>query len=146
MQKKKFDIFRNFGDIPTRLYIILGIIFLAAHIAVCAYTQIPPTWSGLVAIILYIAVCVVIIFIGSRRMTIYRSEAEASDSQSGSVIAAFRDSVTIPYAIVDETGKIITVNAAMRSALPRRETFLDTNIADLCSVSLDKILKRSAKK
>ncbi len=145
MQKKKFDVFRGLGDYSSRIYILIGIIFLAAHIAICAYTSIQPQWSGLVAIILYIAVCVLLIYINGKRMSIYRSETEASDSQSGSVIAAFRDSVNIPYAIVDESGKIITVNAAMRNALPRRDTFLNTNIADLCSVSFDKLIKVSKK-
>ena len=145
MQKKKNDIFRSFDDLPSKLYILLGIIFLAAHIAVCAYTQIPATWSGLFAIILYIAVCLIILLVGNRRMSIYRNEAEASDSQSGSVIAAFRDSVNIPYAIVSETGKIITVNTAMRNALPLRDTFLNTNISDICGLPMDKLINLSAK-
>lgn len=145
MQKKKNDIFHAFEDIPSRLYILLGIIFLAAHIAVSAYTQIPPTWSGLFAIILYIAVCIIIVVVGNRRMSIYKSEAEASDSQSGSVIAAFRDSVNIPYAIVSDTGKIITVNTAMRNALPLRDTFLNTNISDICGLPTDKLLSVKGK-
>ncbi len=143
MQKKKNDIFNGFDELPSRLYILLGVIFLAAHIAVSVYTQIPPTWSGLVAILLYIIICGIIFFVGSKRMSIYRNEAEASDSQSGSVIAAFRDNVKIPYAIVTDTGRIVTVNAAMRNALPRRETFLNSNIADICDITIDKILRVS---
>ena len=119
MQKKKNDIFHGFDDLPSRIYMLLGIIFLAAHIAICAYTRIPPAWSGLACIILYVIVCGIIFFIGSRRMSIYKNEAEASEGQSGSVIAAFRDSVDIPYAIVTDLGKIVTVNDAMRKALPR---------------------------
>ncbi len=145
MQKKKKDIFYGFEDVPSRLYILLGIVFLAAHIAVSAYTDIPTTWSGLVAILLYSIICFIVFIIGSRRLSIYRSEAEASDSQSGSVIAAFRDNVKIPYAIVTDTGKIVTVNSAMRSALPKRESFLNSNISDICNVTLDSILRMSAK-
>ena len=141
MQKNKKNIFGAFDDVPSRLYILLGIIFLAAHIAVCAYTPIEATLSGLFAIILYIAVCGIILIFSNRRMSIYRSEAEASDSQSGSVIAAFRDSVNIPYAIVSESGKVITVNTAMRAALPLRESFLNLNIADVCGMPFEKILK-----
>ena len=141
MQKNKKNIFGAFDDVPSRLYILLGIIFLAAHIAVCAYTPIEATLSGLFAIILYIAVCGIILIFSNRRMSIYRSEAEASDSQSGSVIAAFRDSVNIPYAIVSESGKVITVNTAMRAALPLRESFLNLNIADVCGMPFEKMLK-----
>ncbi len=144
MQKKKNDIFNGTKDIPSRLYVLLGIIFLAAHIAVCAYTNIPPTWSGLVTVILYSLVCFAIFIIGSRRMSIYRTEAEASDNQSGSVIAAFRDNVKIPYAIVTDTGKIVTVNAAMRDAIPRRDSFLNSNISDALGISLDSILRMTA--
>lgn len=140
MQKKKNSISHAFEDTPSRLYILLGIIFLAAHIAVCAYTQIPATWSGLVAVFLYAAVCGVIYFLSHRRMSIYRSETEASDNQSGSVIAAFRDTVNIPYAIVTETGKIVTVNTAMRNALPLVDTFLNSNISDICGITIDKLL------
>ena len=141
MQKNKKNIFGAFDDVPSRLYILLGIIFLAAHIAVCAYTPIEATLSGLFAIILYIAVCGIILIFSNRRMSIYRSEVEASDSQSGSVIAAFRDSVNIPYAIVSESGKVITVNTAMRAALPLRDSFLNLNIADVCGMPFEKILK-----
>ncbi len=146
MQKNKKNIWGVFDDLPSRLYILLGVIFLAAHVIFCAYNkEIPATWSGLVAIVLYIAISVVIFFVSSRRMSIYRTEAEASDSQSGSVIAAFRDSVNIPYAIVSETGKVITVNTAMRSALPLRDSFLNLNIADICGEPLDKLLELAAK-
>lgn len=144
MQKRKNDIFNGTKDIPSRLYVLLGIIFLAAHIAVCAYTKIPPTWSGLVTVLLYSLVCFVIFIIGSRRMSIYRTEAEASDNQSGSVIAAFRDNVKIPYAIVTDTGKIVTVNAAMRAAIPRRESFLNSNISDVLGLSLDSIFRMTS--
>ena len=146
MQKNKKNIWGIFDDVPSRLYILLGVIFLAAHIIFCAYNkEVPATWSGLVAIVLYIAVSVVIFIVSSRRMSIYRSEAEASDSQSGSVIAAFRDSVNIPYAIVSETGKVVTVNTAMRSALPLRDSFLNLNISDICGMPLDKILELAKK-
>ena len=144
MQKKKNDIFNGMKDIPSRLYVILGIISLAAHIAVCAYTEIPPTWSGLVTVLLYSLVCFIIFIFGSRRMSIYRTETEASDNQSGSVIAAFRDNVKIPYAIVTDTGKIVTVNAAMRTAIPRRESFLNSNISDALGVSLDSLIRMAA--
>ena len=144
MQKKKNDIFNGTKDIPSRLYVLLGIIFLAAHIAVCAYTEIPPTWSGLVTVLLYSLVCFIIFIFGSRRMSIYRTETEASDNQSGSVIAAFRDNVKIPYAIVTDTGKIVTVNAAMRTAIPRRESFLNSNISDALGVSLDSLMRMTA--
>ena len=140
MQKKKNDIFHGFDDLPSRLYMLLGIIFLATHIAVCAYTKIPPAWSGLACIVLYVIVCGIIFFIGSRRMSIYKNEAEASEGQSGSVIAAFRDNVDIPYAIVTDLGKIVTVNTALRGALPRRDTFLNSNISDICGMTVENII------
>ena len=143
MQKKKNDIFHGFDDLPSRIYMLLGIIFLAVHIAVCAYTQIPPAWSGLACIILYVIVCGIIFFIGSRRMSIYKNEAEASEGQSRSVIAAFRDSVDIPYAVVTDLGKIVTVNTALRNALPKRDTFLNYNISDICGMTLENIIHLS---
>ncbi len=144
MQKKKNDIFKGVEDLPSRLYILLGIIFLAAHIALCAYTKIPVTLSGLCAILLYGIICGVIFLVGNRRLSIYKSENEASDNYSGSVIAAFRDSVDLPYAIVTDTGRIVTVNNAMRSTLPLRDTFLNVNISDICNVTLDSILRMNA--
>lgn len=143
MQKKKNDLLHTFEDAPSRLYILLGIIFLAAHIAICAYTQIPAALSGLFVIVIYSAVCGAIYFLSHRRLSIYKSETAASDNQSGSVIAAFRDTVNIPYAIVTETGKIVTVNTAMRNALPLIDTFLNSNISDICGMTLDKLLRLS---
>jgi len=145
MQKKHNDIFGGFDDKPSSLYILLGVVFIAAHIAVSAYTNISPTVSGLVAILIYTLICGISYIAGSRRFSIYKSETEASEGQSGSIIAAFRDNVRIPYAIVTDTGKIVTVNSAMRNALPRRDSFLNSNISDLCDITLDSILRMSSK-
>ncbi|MGM9682665.1 MAG: DHH family phosphoesterase [Eubacteriales bacterium] len=139
--KKKNDIFRGLDELPSGLYVLFGILFIAGHIAVCAYTDIPATISGLAAIIIYSALCGIIFLICNRRINLYRTESEASEKQSGSVISAFRDNVNIPYAIVTETGRIITVNAAMRSIVPGKDTFFNSNISDICGETIDDILR-----
>ena len=66
MQKKTNDIFNGFEDNPSSLYVLLGVVFIAAHIALCAYTEISPTLSGLIAILLYTLICGISYIIGSR--------------------------------------------------------------------------------
>ncbi len=141
MSNKKNDFFSRFNDLPSRIYILGGILFMALHIIVCAYGKVSPTVSGLIFISVYAVFCAVIFLIGRRRLNLYRAENDASNEQDSSVISSFKDSVSIPYAIVTESGRIVTVNAAMRGAIGRKESFFNSNISDICGINIEELLK-----
>ncbi len=143
MSNKKFDFFSHIDELPSRLYIILGILFMAIHTALCAYTKIPLAASALFFIILYTVICLVIFIIARRRIYVYKSEHRASEEQNSGVIAAFRDEVDIPYAVVTKKGKVVTVNTAMKSACGTRDTYFNISIDELCDIDLDAMIAAS---
>ncbi|MBO5845764.1 MAG: hypothetical protein J6Q77_03870, partial [Clostridia bacterium] len=65
MANKKNDFFSNFEELPSRLYIILGILFMAIYTALCAYTKKSPAAIGIFMTLLYAAI-VFAIFIFSK--------------------------------------------------------------------------------
>ena len=56
MSQKKFDPFRRFDELSSRLYVIFAILALAIHIGICTYTDASPAVVGLILIIVYVAV------------------------------------------------------------------------------------------
>ena len=141
MSNKKFDPFRRLEETPSRLYVILAILMLAIHIAICTYTDAEPAGVGLTLIILYALISLAVFLVSRRQLNLYRIESDASEEQNNSVIYAFRTSLTIPYAVVTETGKIVTVNNAMRSAAKLWETVFNADISSLCHCSMEEILR-----
>lgn len=140
MSQKKFDPFRQIKEISSRLYVILAIIAFAAHIVLCVATKIDPALSGLILILLYLAVALVIYLISNKRLNLFRIESDASEEQSNGVMFAFRNYVKFPYAVVTETGKIITVNNAMRAVSGIRDAVFNSDISALCGLTMNEII------
>lgn len=139
MQNKKFDLFSRLEELPSRLYVILAILMLAFHTVLCTYTEIRPAVSGIIALLLYIAISLCIYFIARRRIHLYRIESDASEAQNNGVINTFRNRLTIPYAVVDAKGQIVTLNLAMRHTVGLKGSAFQTSITDVCGLSLDDI-------
>ncbi len=140
MSNKKFDLFTRIDELPSRLYIILGIIFIAGYTAICAYTNLPTLYVGLFLILLYALVTCLIFLFCRKRIAAYKAENRASEEQNGGVISAFRDSVSLPYAIVTETGKIVTVNSAMKQLLEKKDSFFNNDIGTLFDIDIKKMI------
>ena len=141
MQNRKHELLSHLDELPSRLYVILGVLSIVLHILLCAYTEVSATVSGFVILLIYVLCSAVIFLVCRRKMYLFRTASDAADEQNGGVIAAFRDEVRLPYAVVTETGRIITVNAAMRDAVTQRETFFNTNITDLCDFTIEQLLQ-----
>ncbi len=145
MSNKKFDFFNHIEELPSRLYIILAIILMAAHTAICAYTNVNAAGCGLLFIFLYSLISAVIFLFGRHKMAIYKAETRSSEEQNSGVITAFRDHVDLPYAVITENGKIVTVNAAMKEASGNRDTYFNLDIDDICDLDV-KVLISAANK
>ncbi len=141
MNNKKFDSSHRLETLPSRLYVSLAIVMLAIHIGICTYSDASPSTVGLILIGIYALSSAIIYLISNRRLKLYRLESDASDEQSNSVIYAFRNSLRIPYAMVTEQGKIITVNNAMRQAAGVWDTVFNADISTLCHCSMEEILQ-----
>ena len=139
MQNKKFDLFSRLEELPSRLYVILAIFMLAIHTVFCTFTDIRPVISGFIVILLYIGVSLCIYLVVRRRMHLYRIETDASEEQNSGVIHTFRNRLSIPYAVVDTKGQIVTLNLAMRRAVGFKGSAFQTNISDVCGISLEDV-------
>ncbi len=144
MSNKKTDFFNRINDIPSTVYVALGIIFIAIHIAICNYTEISPIKCGVWILCIYAICSGAILIFTRRRISAYNAESCAAEEQNSGVIAAFRDSSDIPYAVVTEAGKIITVNAAFQKAAEVSSSLFNTDIVNICSLDLKKLTEQAS--
>ena len=145
MSNKNFDLFKGIDELPSRLYIILGILSISGFTAICAYTKLSPVRMGLLFLVVYSLVCGVIFLFSRKRIAMYRAENRASREQNGGVISAFKDSIDLPYAIVTETGRIVTVNNAMKNLIREGDSFFDTDIKTLFEIDVEAIIANANK-
>ena len=141
---RKFDLLRRIEELPSRLYMILAVIMLAIFAVLCEYTKASPAVTGLILILLYVVITVAVYFFTRRQIKLYRIESDASEEQSNSVIYAFRHHLKVPYAVVTEAGKIVTVNDELRQVTGIRETLFNADISGICGRSLEEILQQTA--
>lgn len=140
MPNKKFDFFKRFEELPAIFYIVLAVVSLAAHIALCSYTKLDPAVSGVIVVCAYLLLSAVVAFVIHKRILLFRLQRDASEEQNSGVIYTFKNYLNIPYAVVNESGKIVTVNAAMRHIAGQKNTLYNSDIAGACNISLEQIL------
>lgn len=153
MQNKKNNKFirasgmADIKEIPSQIYIVLGLILMGINTVLCVFVpSINPALCGSLFIALYGIISLIIYFVFHRKLNIFRREKDAADKQAGNVIYAFRNELSLPYAVVDEKGKIITSNAAFSSALGVTDTVFNVDIESVCNINLTKFLKASNEK
>lgn len=141
MQNKKFDWLTRLEEIPSRIYVFMAIAMLAINTAVCAFSHADPAVVGIVTISVYAVASLIVYFLVHRRLNLYRLESSASEAQTKGVIYSFKNQLKIPYAVVSEQGRIITVNSAFSSATGTKGTIFNKDINELCSINLEKIIE-----
>lgn len=146
MQDKKSDKLSKIEEVPTYIYIFLALIIMGINAVVCIFTDISPAVCSAIFIAIYSVICFITFFIFRHKFNLFRYEKYASDEQAGNVIYAFRNQLTVPYAVVNEKGKIITSNNAFSDALGFNETIFNLDIGLLCNINLAELLSVTAKK
>ncbi len=144
MSNKKFDLFKRLEELPSRVYIILAIVCFVTHILLCTYTKISVAASGLIFIVLYLFCAFIIHIAVHKRIVLFRHASDASDEQNNGVINTFRNALKIPYAVVNEHGKIVTVNTALRNVAGTKATMFNADISDICNLPIEHIVKHSS--
>ena len=146
MSNKKFDLFKRNEELPAIFYIVLAILALAVQIILCNYTDVSPAKCGIAVICAYLVISIIIALAVHKKMLVFRLQSDASEEQNNGVIHTFKNYLHIPYAIVNESGKIVTVNAAMRHAAGPKNTIYNADIASACNISLGEILSHFNRK
>ncbi len=141
MSNRKFDIFKRLEEIPSAVYIILAVACLIMHTVVCAYLKISVILSGVIFTSVYLIFALIIRLAVSKKMAFFIRASKHSDEQNNSVISTFRDTLKIPYAVVTDKGKIVTANMAMRSMAGKKSTMFNSDISEICGLTIESILK-----
>jgi c-di-AMP phosphodiesterase-like protein len=140
MQNKNFDWLSRIEEIPSRVYVFLAIIVLAVDTALCAFAHTDPAITGIVSISVYAIISFTIYLIVRRRLNLYRLESNASEAQSRSVIYSFKNQLKLPYAVVNDQGRIITVNSAFALCSNTTGSAYNRSIDELCSIKFNELL------
>lgn len=141
MSNRKSDIFKRLIELPSLVYVIMAVLFFAIHVILCTYTKISVAVCALVLVIVYIAAAAAIHFAVQRRMSLFRMASDASEEQNNGVIYTFRHLLKAPYAVVNDKGKIVTVNSAMRNAAGAAATVFNADISEICDIPFDYLIK-----
>ena len=139
MQNKKFDWLTRLEEIPSRIYVIMAIVALALDTVLCVFTDVNPAICGAISILAYAAASLIVYFVVRRRLNLYRIESDASEAQNKSVIYTFKNQIKIPYAVINEDGRLITSNAAFSHAVSAKGTLFNADIQQLCGIDVEKI-------
>ena len=146
MNNKKTDWLTRLEEIPSRIYVMLAIIMLAVHTAICGFTSVDAVTSGIIIILLYGATSLTVYLVVQKRLKLFRIESNISEEQSQSVIYTFRNQLKLPYAVISEQGKILTANAAFSNATGYNGSLFNVGIDTICTLNLQELLELSNKR
>lgn len=144
MQNKKFDWLTRLEEIPSRIYVIMAVIALALNTVLCVFTDVNPAICGAISIAAYAVVSLIVYFLVRRRLNLYRLESDASEAQNKSVIYTFKNQLKIPYAVVNDEGRLITSNSAFARAVNAHGTLFNADISNLCSLDLQSLTENAS--
>ena len=139
---------RSDSGIPLLISIVLGLLFFGSYLAVERFF--PGNSLGkLTPLLFLLSYCflslVVYVFFRIKRYKL-RSEQSMNESLNHKMHNVFKYVVNLPYAIVDEQGRIRAINEALQRLIGIKEPFYRGNISELCGgVTLHEITEAAAK-
>lgn len=142
MSNKKFDLFKRLEELPSKVYVILAIFCIVIHVILCTYTDISVATCGLVLIVIYMIAAFAIHLTVNKRISFFRRASTASEEQNSGVIYTFRNMLKLPYVVVTENGKVVTVNNAMKNIAGAKATVFNSDISLICDISLKALTTR----
>ena len=149
MQKRTESNRRHDGGIPLLVCIALGLLFFGAYLALegLTPTRVPPRAVALLFLGGYsvmAAVLYVIYFIKQRKM---QDEQSMNESLNTKMHNMFKYVVGVPYAIVDEQGRVRVMNEALQALVGAKDPFYRGNLSELCGgTALREIMEAGSRK
>lgn len=135
MKNNKNNDLSHIRELSSRIYITLALAIMGISTLLCLFVpSIEPAICGAISIALYGIIALIVYFVFQRNLKIFDRKGQASEEQAQSVINAFREQLSLPYAVIDENGKIITSNSAFANAVGQRETVFNLTIDSLCGI------------
>ena len=142
MQNKKRNLYRSDLRTPLLLCAIIGVVLLLGFLIV-AYT-VPRverirTYGFLLLAVYVLSVGMILPVHLKRYLRVCRADAEA-ERMTTEISDMFRYIADIPYAIVDESGTVKIVSAALQELLQIRVPVCNMPLASFCRVPISEVI------
>ena len=140
MQNKKDNQSRSDARWQLLIGILTAVLFLAIYLFVVALSDVSPVGTGITLVLLYALVGGVLYFTTIKKLAAQRAEENAAESLNTEIHDLFKYTVTLPYVVVDENGRIQVANRAFQEVLGITHSLYRGQFSDYCSVSVKDIL------
>jgi len=140
MQNKKGTSSRNDARWQLLTCILLAILFLAVYLFVVALSDVSPIGTGITLLLLYGVAAGAIYFTTVKKLAVIREEQAVAESLNTEIHDLFKYTVSLPYAVVDENGRIQVANRAFQEVLGITHSLYRGQFGDYCSVSVKDML------
>lgn len=148
MQKQSESHLRVGAAIPMTVLLVLGLLFFGAYIAVMqlAPTDTLPAYTPLIFLGGYVLFSLLACLVFLLKEYKQRGEYELTETLNTKMHNMFKYSVGLPYAIVDEQGRVRAMNSALQKILGAADPFYRGSVPDFCGgVTLEEILRAGVK-
>ncbi len=130
--------------VPMTVFLILGLLFFGAYLLTQRFAPAGAIGGGFALILigayLFFSLLAYLFFLLKEYKQ--RSEEEMFESLNTKMHNMFKYSVDLPYAILDEQGKVRVLNSALQRQLAEETPFYRGTVADFCGgVTLQEIVR-----
>ena len=142
MQKRTDLTTRSDLGIPLLVSIVLGLLFFGAYLIVerAAAQALPARYIALLFIAAYAVLEIILYAVFRIRQHKRHSDQVLHEALNVKMHNVFKYLVDLPYAIVDEQGRVRVINEALQTLLEAADPFYRGNVSELCGgVTLQEI-------
>ena len=140
MQNKKGNQSRHDARWQMLICILVAILFLAIYLFVVALSEVSPVGTGITLVLLYGLVGGALYFTTLKRLAVIRAEQDTAESLNTEIHDLFKYTVSLPYVVVDESGRIQVANRAFSEVLGVTHSLYRAQFGEYCSVSVRDII------
>lgn len=138
---------RSDSSIPLLICIALGALFFVSYIVTQRFF--PENAGGLTPVIFllcYLLLSLIVYALFRIKHYVQRNEQNMNESLNHKMHNVFKYMVNIPYAVVDDQGRVRAINESLQRMIGVREPFYRGNISELCGgVTLQDIIAASTR-
>ena len=143
MQKQSETRRRTGSAIPMIVLLALGLLFFSVYIVATRMAAMPLTTRATLIFLgayVFFSLLSCLFFLLKERK--YRNEEILFETLNTKMHNMFKYAVGLPYAIVDEQGKVRTLSSALQKVLSAEDPFYRGSVSDFCGgVSLQEIIR-----
>ncbi len=132
MQKQNEHSYQFDYGVPLLVCILLGVLFFGAYLAVGWLYPEPPRGIAWVFLGVYLFFAITVYAVHLVRQYKKRNEQVMHLTLNDKMHNLFKYTVGLPYAIVDDLGRVRVVNDAMQHLIGAEDPFYRGNISELC--------------